>query len=227
MRIPLYWLSIMLLQGMKPKDGNAQLESEGNGSFQGWIIWVSPAPDHASKACPQASREKSNHWWNESWDMGIMWEGEVSWSRADVLCFSFSISSSFCYRNSSYERGSHSTPLSPGQPTCPISLATVTGTWQEECQSSLWDLMCGSWGRVSFFTCEIMRWKAVWLRITYQWSSYLPNHSQTLTHSDKAIKAHFQNTQQPHHKQSQLSGHLFAILPMKVVFRLVLPFPEI
>ena len=141
MRIPLYWLSIMLLQGMKPKDGNAQLESEGNGSFQGWTIWVSPAPDHASKACPQASREKINHWWNESWDMGIMWEGEVSWSRADVLCFSFSISSSFCYRNSSKERGSHSTPLSPGQPTCPISLATVMGTWQEECQSSLWDLI--------------------------------------------------------------------------------------
>lgn len=178
MRIPLYRLSIMFLQGMKPKDGNTQLESEGNGSFQGWTIWVSPAPDHASKSCPQASREKSKDWWNESWDVGIMWEGEVSWSRADVLCFSFSISSSFCYPNSSWERTSHSTPLSPGQPTCPISSATVRGTWQEQGQSSLWDLMCGSWESFSLYLWDHeMKGSLTW---NYQWSSRRPDHNQTL-----------------------------------------------
>lgn len=165
MRIPLYRLSIMLLQGMKPRMGTLSWKVKAMALFKGGQSEsVQPQIMQASPAHRRQREEQGLMKWVLGCGNNVGRIGFLVQSR----CVVFLIHHLFLLLlpNSSWGRGSHSTPLSPGQPTCPISPATVRARDRSRAKElSLRSDVCGSW-KASLFTCEIMRWKAVWLGIT-------------------------------------------------------------
>ena len=119
---PLYWMSIILLQGLKPREGNAHLDSKGHGSSQRWPIWVSLAPNHVRWSAHKAPRVNSND--RVSWGSSGCMERELS-QFGCRYCVYHLVPLYF------FEPIPHDSGLAP---ECPISLATVMGTWKERCQ---------------------------------------------------------------------------------------------
>lgn len=108
-----------------------------------------------------------------------------------------------CWPNSSFLRGSHSTWLRPGQPQCPISLATVVGTWTAaepdlSTRSDVWKLG-----------------KSV---SHHLWDHELKG-SVACRPLDHNQRKHVSiNSQPPHHKAVLSFRVLFALMPKKTVW---------
>lgn len=76
-------MSIMLLRGPKPKEGNTHLESKGHDPSQRWPIWVSLAPNHVRWSAHKAPRGTLMKEWVEG-VLGL-WKGSFLSLGADTV----------------------------------------------------------------------------------------------------------------------------------------------
>lgn len=192
-------MSITLLQRMKPKEGNAHLESEAMALLRGG----QPGPKSRKWGFPTKRPERTEiiEWVEE---VQGLWKRELSWfGYRCVMCTHPAFLFFASWTPLSQEKWTHSAWLKPG----PNSLATVIGTWQEQCQTAPWDLMCRSWERVYLFPYKITSLKVGWFLV------YL---IITNPYSDKGNESTFQKM--ANHlttKQYYFSGYLLALLPKK------------
>lgn len=138
-------MSIMLLHGMKSKEGNAQLES---GSSQGLPIWVSLSPIMHARPAHKAPREDSDNRVGGG-NTDAVEKGAFSLGVQMCCVYPSSIPSPslltklFFPKPIPHGSGRTNTWLSPDQLEHPIYLVTMKGVWLRQCRSSPWDLICG------------------------------------------------------------------------------------
>lgn len=154
-----------------------------------------------------------------------LWKRELSWSRGRCVVFPTQHPSSFLLPEFLFPKRN---PFHiPQSWTAQVpnffghSDGHVTGAVPEfSVRSDVWTL---GKGFSPYLWDHKLKGSMTW---NYQWSSCLPNHNQIFT-LIRQLKHISKTANHVTTKQSQLSGHLFAILPKKVVFRPALPFPKI